>query len=112
MRLLDTDTASHVLQGRVDVVGRLQTVGDPAIYTTVITRIELLRGRIDFLLKATADQLLHAQEFLETTLAFLDRVRIIPLNKPAVQISEKLLKIKGLKKIGRADLLIASIALA
>jgi tRNA(fMet)-specific endonuclease VapC len=112
MRLLDTDTATHVLEGKPQVLRRLRSADDPAIYTTIITRAELLRGRFEFLLKATSEQLLRAQEWLEVTDAFLSEVRIIPFDQDAINEFERLQKTKGLKKIGRADLLIASIALA
>jgi tRNA(fMet)-specific endonuclease VapC len=112
MRLLDTDIASHVLEGNPHVIQRLRSLDDPAVYTTVITRVEMLRGCIEFLLKATADQVLKAQQWLRTTDEFLGEVRIIPMDEPAVEVFERLQKTKGLKKIGHADLLIASIALA
>ena len=112
MHLLDTDTATHVLQGHAGVIQRLRSADDPAIYTTIITQAELMRGRIDYLLKATPEQLPNAQALFQITDEFLHSVKVIPLDEEAIEVSRRLAKTKGLKKIGRADLLIASIALA
>ena len=75
MHLLDTDTLTYLHAGHPQVIAHLRATDDPLIGTTIITKSELLRGRIDFLLKAaTGDE--------------------------------------AYRKIGRADLLIASIVLA
>jgi tRNA(fMet)-specific endonuclease VapC len=50
--LLDTDTLTHLHAGHPTVIARLRLVDDPVVGTTIITKSELLRGRIDFLLKA------------------------------------------------------------
>jgi tRNA(fMet)-specific endonuclease VapC len=52
MYLLDTDTLTHLHAGHPNVIAHLQTLDDPVVGTTIITKTELLRGRIDFLLKA------------------------------------------------------------
>jgi tRNA(fMet)-specific endonuclease VapC len=52
MHLLDTDTLTHLYEGRLSVVERLRAVDDPNVGITIITKIEVLRGRIDYLLKA------------------------------------------------------------
>ena len=60
MYLLDTDTLTHLHAGQPRVIARLRELVDPDVGTTIITKIELLRGRHDFLLKAaTGDELLR-----------------------------------------------------
>ncbi len=49
MHLLDTDTLTHLHAGHPRVVERLQAVNDPAVGTTIITKVEILRGRYDHL---------------------------------------------------------------
>ncbi|MDM3843472.1 MAG: hypothetical protein PT120_13555 [Aphanizomenon gracile PMC649.10] len=52
MYLLDTDTLTHLHAGNSNVVKQLNTVEDDLIAITIITKIEVLRGRIDYVLKA------------------------------------------------------------
>ena len=52
MHLLDTDTLTHLQAGHPQVIAHLRAVNDPVVETTIITKSELLRGRIEFLLKA------------------------------------------------------------
>lgn len=112
MHLLDTDTLSRWFRGDVRVLRRLQEAAEPGVATTIVSKIEALRGRFDQLLKAAnVAEFLRAQELLARTEEFLGRVRIVPLDAAAVAEFERLVTIKGLKKIGRGDLLIAGIAL-
>ena len=113
MHLLDTDILTHLLAGREAVVRRLSRLEDPEVGTTVVTKIELLRGRFDFLLKAaTAREVLRAQEWLLKTERLLGDILVIPFDTRAAEHFERLRSTPALRKIGRADLLIASIALA
>ena len=52
MHILDTDTLTYLHAGHSRVRQRLQELDDPEVAITVITRIEVLRGRFDFILKA------------------------------------------------------------
>src|SRR5207253_11039839 len=80
---------------------------------TIITEIELLRGRFDFTLKAaTGAELLRAQELLTRTEELLAQIVIVPIDDAAAARFDQLRLARGLRKIGRADLLVASIALA
>ena len=73
----------------------------------------MLRGRFDFVLKAaTGNDLLRAQEWLSRTEELLAQIVIVPLNEEAAARFDLLRSVKGPGKLGRADLLIASIALA
>jgi len=113
MHLLDTDTLTHLHAGHPHVVRNLRQLSDPDIGTTIITKIELLRGRFDFVLKAaTGEDLLRAQRWLLRTEELLAQIAIISIDEKAVGQFDRLRDIKRLKKIGRADLLIASIALS
>ena len=113
MHLLDTDTLTYLHAGHTQVVERLRELPDPDVGTTIVTKIELLRGRFDFLLKADAGaDFLRAQQFLTRTEEHLAQIPIVPLDERAVVQFEQLRNRKGIGKIGRADLLIASIALA
>ena len=113
MHLLDTDTLTHLHAGHPRVVERLQKLADPDVSITIVTRIELLRGRFDYILKAaTGAELLRAQQLLARTEELLAQIRVIPVDQAAATQFERLRSIKGLGKIGRADLLIAGIALS
>jgi tRNA(fMet)-specific endonuclease VapC len=113
MHLLDTDTLTYLHAGHPRVIERLRELADPDVGTTIITKIELLRGRFDFVLKAASgSELLKAQQWLTRTEELLAQIVIVPLDETAAAQFDRLQKAKRLPKIGRADLLIASIALA
>jgi tRNA(fMet)-specific endonuclease VapC len=112
MYLLDTDTLTHLHAGNSNVVKQLNTVEDDLITITIITKIEVLRGRIDYVLKAdTEEKLIKAQELLFRTEELLNQLPIIPINQLAADEFNRLRAISKLRKIGQADLLIASITL-
>jgi tRNA(fMet)-specific endonuclease VapC len=113
MHFLDTDTLTYLHAGHPRVIERLRELADPDVGTTIITKIEILRGRFDFMLKAaTGAELLRAQQLLARTEELLAQIIIVPLDETAAVQFDRLRAVKGLRKIGRADLLIASIALA
>lgn len=113
MHLLDTDTLTYLHAGHPRVIERLRELTDPDVGTTIITKIELLRGRFDFMLKAaTGAELLRAQQLLARTEELLAQINIVLLDETAAVQFDRLRAVKRLRKIGRADLLIASIALA
>lgn len=112
MHLLDTDTLTYLHAGHSRVIQRLRGLDDPDVGTTIITKVELLRGRFDFLLKAaTGPELLRAQQWLTRTEELLAQIIVVPFNDAAVVQFDQLRAIRSLGKMGRADLLIASIAL-
>lgn len=113
MHLLDTDTLTHLHAGQSRVVEHLERMEDPDVGTTIVTYIELLRGRIDFVLKAaTGAQLLLAQERLLRTEELLEQIVIVYFDERAAAHFDRLRGVSAYRKIGRADLLIASITLA
>ncbi len=112
MKLLDTDILTLFFAGNTAVGERLRRETD-SITTSVITRIEVLRGRFEALMKAdNGTQLERAQQRLLAAERDLTAFTTIPVDGASAAWFDKLRKQKRLKKIGRADLLIASITLA
>ncbi|MGF1989384.1 MAG: type II toxin-antitoxin system VapC family toxin [Nostoc sp. ZfuVER08] len=113
MHLLDTDTLTHLYAGQLNVIERLRSVDDPDVGITIITKGEVLRGRIDYLLKAqTGADLLKAQSLLFRSEELLNQLLVVPVSQAASEQFDRLRIAPKLQKIGRADLLIASIALS
>src|SRR5205807_1091029 len=91
----------------------IRQVGEANVATTLVTEVEILQGRQEFLLKASdGEQVLRAQRLLEASKELLRSLPIIPLDPAAAAEFDKLRQNKKLKKIGRGDLLIAAIVLA
>jgi tRNA(fMet)-specific endonuclease VapC len=113
VHLLDTDTLTHLHAGHLRVVQRLHTLDDPHVGITIITKIEILRGRYDTVLKAaTGSELLRAQDRLARTESLLSRLLIMPFDEASAAQFDQLRQRRGRRQIGRADVLIASIVLA
>jgi tRNA(fMet)-specific endonuclease VapC len=114
MFLLDTDIFSLVLQGRDRVTARVAAAEATRERVTIsaITRAEVLKGRIEYLLKA-ADKAhwLRAYDFLVRTEERLAKVEIIPVTESAADYFDRL-RVTRKQKKNHADLLIACIALA
>jgi|ERR1051325_2040530 tRNA(fMet)-specific endonuclease VapC len=84
-----------------------------SVAITIVTKVQILPGRMAALLKANShEQFLNAQRRLIDDEEVCQRSHIVLLDQPALRVFDELVEIKGLKKIGRADLLIASIARA
>lgn len=104
MFILDTDTLTRLHAGHPKVIEQASRVSDADLVTTIVTKIELLRGRFDFLLKAAhGADLLRAQDWLVKTEALLAQLRILPLDAAAAQEFDRL-RAAGLRKVGRTDL--------
>lgn len=111
MILLDTDILSLLMKGHPRIINRIEQEAEVAI--TIVTRIEILQGRFASLLKAAnAGELMLAQSWLIDNERFVQRFAIEMFDAAAANEFDLLLLNKKLKKIGRADLLIAAIALA
>ena len=52
MHFLDTDTMTHAHLGHRKVASRIEQVGEQNVATTIITAIEIIRGRHEYILKA------------------------------------------------------------
>jgi tRNA(fMet)-specific endonuclease VapC len=114
MFVLDTDTLSDLFRGHEKILARLSAVPDNRVVaTSVISRIEVLEGRFASIKKAAnRDELLIAVERLDAAEQRLDSLDVLPITKAVADQFEKHRVNKKLKKIGRADLLIACVALA
>lgn len=114
--LLDTDVYSLYLLDKYPVIARklhaAQAQGH-RVLISVVTQCEVYRGRIDALLKAASgEQLLRAQwNFMETE-RMVSEIEKAPFDTDALAIFDRLRVERGIKRIGRADLLIGCIALA
>ena len=49
MHIFDTDTLSHLHAGNQNVIRSIRQLGNEEITTTIVTKIEMLRGRIDYI---------------------------------------------------------------
>ena len=112
MILLDTDTLTLHQAGHLKVTERITNASEvPKV--TLVTQIEALRGRHDAVLKSEdGARLLRAQQGLIRTVSHLALFEVVTFDEAAAAEFDRLRQIKGLKKIGRGDILIASIALA
>jgi tRNA(fMet)-specific endonuclease VapC len=113
MHLLDTNVLTALYLGNPKIITALSQLDGSQVSITIITKVELLRGRIEYLLKAErGESVLRAQALLFETERRLNQINIIPFNADAIAQFEILVPNPSLQKSGRADLLIASIALA
>lgn len=97
MHLLDTDTLTYLHAGHPRVENRLRALADPNVATSVITRIEILRGRFDFVLKAaTGTELVRAQRLLTRSEELLAQVVTLPLDQRAANEFDRLRTMKNL----------------
>jgi tRNA(fMet)-specific endonuclease VapC len=112
MILLDTDTFTLHQYGNEQVAKRIKAASEvPAL--TVITQIEALRGRYEAVIKAEdGPGILRGQQGLLRTLRHLALFQVVLFDDAAAAEFDRLREIKGLRKIGRTDMLIASISLA
>jgi tRNA(fMet)-specific endonuclease VapC len=109
--ILDTDSFSYLFHQNPRIMTRMAAAPPGSIYTTIITEIEQLRGRHQQVLTATTpEQLLRAQLRLNEVKRQLSSFTILDIDDAAAQQFAKLLINPKLRKIGRADMLIAAIA--
>jgi tRNA(fMet)-specific endonuclease VapC len=113
MKILDTDTLTHLFEGHKRTVERFRQETEE-VATTIISRIEILQGRFAMLLKsADGQEMRRAQRLLDEAEERLTEIpKVIPIDEAAADEFDRLCQNKKLKKIGRADLLIAAITLA
>ena len=113
MILFDTDTMTHFSYGNANVRRRIEQAGDEPLAVAVITRNEILRGRAEDLLKAaSAEELRTAAERFRLAEELLAAFLVVGFDDAALMHFGRLRKQKNLKKMGRADMLIACITLA
>ena len=114
MVVLDTDILTLLFAGHPQVLRRRDQVPSRDIAITVVSHIQSLLGRFQFLLKAaTGEELLRAQSLLDGTIRSLAQVEtVLPFDAAAATPFDRLRQDRKVKKIGRADVLIAAIVLA
>jgi predicted nucleic acid-binding protein len=113
MILLDTDTVTHFSYGNANVRRKIKEAGDEELAIAIITRNEILRGRAESLLKAAnEDELRKAAVRFQQAEELLSDFRVVGFDENSIKHFGRLRKQKSIKKMGRADVLIACIALA
>ena len=115
MFVLDTDILSLAFREHERVIRRIRHEEDrgEVVAVTAITRVEVLRGRFEHLLKsANKSEWLLAYDLLVKTEEKLAKIEILPITEPAADHFDRLRASRKFKKTGRGDLLIACIALA
>jgi predicted nucleic acid-binding protein len=113
MILLDTDTVTHFSYGNANVRRKIEEAGDEELAVSVLTRNEILRGRADNLLKAANEaELRKAAERFRQAEELLSDFVVVGIDEDSIRHFGRLRKQKNLKRMGRADMLIACIALA
>ncbi len=112
MNVLDTNILSDFWKGHPRIQARVEQATEPVVIT-IITRIETLEGRFDSLVKAAnAAELQRGWDRLRRTERDLVVWTVLGIDTHVGKEFERLLETKGLRKIGRKDLLIAAITLA
>lgn len=113
MILLDSDAITHLSYGNEKLRRKIEAVSDEILAVPIIARNELLRGRAENLLKASnEEELRKAAERFQKTEEMLSDFVVAGFDENSIEHFGRLRKQKNLKKIGRADVLIACIALA
>lgn len=111
MIVLDTDSLTLLMHGHERLHRRVSETD--AVSITIVTRIEILQGRFDFLLKAAdGAELQRAHAWLSDDERFIADLPILLIDSHSADVFDRLRAIRALRKIGRADLLIASITVA
>ena len=109
--ILDTDSVTFQQAGREPILRRLAAVPAEAVYTTVITLREQMRGRLANLDRAQeGPALVRAYEQLQATLLYFCRVNVLPFTAAAAVSLADLRKQKV--RISTQDLRIAAIVLS
>lgn len=111
MNVLDTDSLTLLMRGHKGVTRRAATTTPIAI--TLITRVEILRGRFASILKAPdGNSLLLAQDWLRKNEELISGLVQLPVDAAAAARFDLLRKDRRLRRVGHADLMIASIVIA
>lgn len=113
MFFLDTDIATLVFRKQDRVLARLATVAADRIAFTLVTWLEVLRGRIEAIIKAaTAAELLAAVDGLQKSETFLTQFLLVPITDAVAAQFEQLRANKKLNKMDSGDRLQAALALS
>ena len=110
--LLDTDTFSELQRGNENIEKHLTNPNNEC-GVSIVTKAEVLSGRCAFLLKAeNSERLEKAQKWLLESEKLLSKFPINEFNIESLEKFDELRQNSKYRKIGRADMLIASICLA
>ncbi|HID99704.1 MAG TPA: PIN domain-containing protein [Thiotrichaceae bacterium] len=112
MFLWDTNILRYFQSGHPILQQYLQRVSIDEIVLPAIVAAEALRGRSEFVLKATPDQLPQATEQLIETIELISNFQVISFDESASNVLTQLLKKVKKQKKRHADLLIAAMTLA
>lgn len=116
MHFLDTNVVSDYFHRQTQIVERFNQAvrAGTLLAITVITRYEILmKGRYQAILAAeNKERLQSALTLLQGDEILIDQFPTYSINDPAADHFERLRTAKGMRKIGRADFLIACITLA
>ena len=115
MILLDTDSLTLIFHGNANLLRRIATLPDSEVVAiSIVTRIETLRGRFEWVLKAAdGGEWLRADEQLLRTEASMSRHEVLRVDPASAAKFDELREVKGLRENWPARLmLIACIALA
>jgi predicted nucleic acid-binding protein len=115
MIVLDTDIVTLLSYGRNEKLRqRIEALDEnEELAVTIITRMELLQGRFDSIVKAANEQeLLTAMDRFRASEALLDSFRLLVVNDAAARHFKEMTRPKKRTKMRRKDMLIACIALA
>src|SRR5579859_1094635 len=103
MFILDTDMLSLLHDGHIGVQSHRDHYDRDEVVTTVITRLEILRGRIDFVLKAAdGTQTLRVIAWLIRSEELLTQIEVVPFDANASTEFDRLRENKKIRRIGRA----------
>jgi tRNA(fMet)-specific endonuclease VapC len=114
MIVLDTDIVTLLSYGRAEKLQQriASAEENEELAVTLVTRMEILRGRFDGILKAAdEDELRKAMERFGASRDLLGSFRLLEVDDDACSHFAKMLKVKKRPK-RRGDLLVACIALA
>lgn len=114
MILLDTDTVTLYAMGQEKVGAKVDQAGGPEQFAvSIITRMEILRGRFDSIVKAADETRLNLamERFLQAE-DLLNSFATATVDEGSAKHFTALQKHKKTRKMKRPDMLIACIALA
>jgi tRNA(fMet)-specific endonuclease VapC len=109
--VLDTDTVTWQQAGRRSILHRLEKLPQNAVFTTVITLREQVRGRLTAVDQAEErGALVEAYARLQITFDYFRQVNVLPFSLDALEHLHRLREQRV--RIGTQDLRIAAISLS
>ncbi|MBI3923084.1 MAG: PIN domain-containing protein [Armatimonadetes bacterium] len=114
VEIYDTDLISEYLRDHPEAIARFRRTPKERRFTTIINEIEVLVPRYRYLETAdTIERIIDAQVRLNIACDLMRTAftEVLPMDLFSGRILAELSQMRGLKKIGHNDLLIASIAL-